>query len=429
MPTKKLEDIKYYIYYKDCDFFVAWDSETDEIKKMKYKDMNLEYNWYKMLKYGGCESTPEGLRQYVKLFHDWHDEIVRNKILNVNWLSYKNNNWAVQLTFRRLAKGLYEDHDPIERLEANWMEKCFNSGIMQLDSKYEMKPFNGYGYDFKFCHPTVLACKNLLIPTKSGKEYTLTELPEINKIKVGYYAVKITCKNEQFKKLFSFSKDNVYTDRSLYHALKHQKEFNIKIQLIQNGKPNAYIYDSMYLTTGKKIFGNWFTKIFRLKKMFPKNGLVKHLGSSLSGELARKRKTTKTYDEIEKEKLDVGINGKHDYEFIDEKHREGEDVRVIIRDNKSPFIYNIRYQPFLHSFVRNKVARVAYPRLNHVVRVYADSLIFSKPHEFKEFDLFPEEKSTGLLLFKKANQKIDLSILEYDTELINVIKSRANICK
>ena len=91
------------------------------------------------------------------------------------------------------------------------------------------------------------------------------------------------------------------------------------------------------------------------------------------------------------------------------------------------FRSNIRFQPFLHSFVRNKIARIAYQHLNHVVRVYADSVIFDKPFEFTEFDLFEEPKSTGLLAFLKANQKIDLSVLENDAGLIEAIKIHANI--
>lgn len=426
---KNQKEIKYYIYYNDGDYIVAWDSETDEIKKMRYRDMKKGYHRYKTLKYGNCEATPEGLRKYVKIFHDWHDEIVRNKILNIDWFNYLDNNWAVQMTFRRLAKGKYEDHETIGKVEASYMSRCFNSGIMNLDKKYEGKPFYGYGYDLKFAHPTILANKNLLIPTKSGTEQILTKLPDIGSIEVGYYVVKITCDDDRFRKLFSFSKDNVYTDKSLYHAMKHKKEFNIKIELVQNGEPNAYLYDRRYFVSGKNIFGNWFTKLFRLKKMFPKNGLIKHLGSSLSGELARRNKLKKTYDEIVKEGLDVGINNRHDYEIIDEKYYAGETVKAVLLNNKNPYNYNIRYQPFLMSFLRNKIARIAYQHLDDVVRVYADSIIFNKPHTFKEFDLFPEDKSTGLLCFKKANIKIDLSVFDNDPQMMVAIKRHANMFK
>jgi hypothetical protein len=50
------------------------------------------------------------------------------------------------------------------------------------------------------------------------------------------------------------SKYDVYTSLSLKFAMKHKKQFNIKIELINDDKPNAYIYDEKDCVTGEYIF-------------------------------------------------------------------------------------------------------------------------------------------------------------------------------
>ena len=65
----------------------------------------------------------------------------------------------------------------------------------------------------------------------NSKEKTLTKLPRSKKIKPGFYRVNISCHEENFKKIFAFSPKNTYTHTSLQHAIKHQKTFNVKIDL------------------------------------------------------------------------------------------------------------------------------------------------------------------------------------------------------
>jgi hypothetical protein len=326
---------------------------------------------------------------------------------------------------------MYEHHESIGAVEASYMMRTNRGDIRVLDEKYINKAFEGYGYDFKFCHPTILACKNLVIPTRAGEEHTLTKLPEIGKIGVGYYVVKISCENKKFRKLFTFSKHHVYTDRSLYHAMKHQKEFGVKINLVHNEKPNAYLYNPKCLTTGLKIFGNWFKKLSKLRELFPKNGLLKHIGSSLSGELAKRNTITKTEKEIRDEKLSVGVDDTCDYQIVDEKNYDAV-RRMELWSNEKPFKHNIRFKPFLMAFMRNKVARVAYQHLDNVVRIYADAVIFNKPFDFKEKDFIPEAKSTGVMMYRNAKcgtkdlDKFYAHLKEHDDDFFKAIQSRIN---
>jgi hypothetical protein len=119
-----------------------------------------------------------------------------------------------------------------------------------------------YVYDFSEMYPGILTNPNFIIPTKAGKEMTLKRLPDV--LSTGYYRVKISCENKAFKKLFSFSQDHTYTNVSLNYAQALQKEYDVKINLIQDDKPNAYIYES--ITKGSSIFSYWFYKMLALKK-------------------------------------------------------------------------------------------------------------------------------------------------------------------
>ena len=65
---------------------------------------------------------------------------------------------------------------------------------------------DSYSYDYSFNYPKCMCSDKLMIPNKPGKEYKLEQLPSLENLKVGYYRVKITCENDDFKKLFAFSK-------------------------------------------------------------------------------------------------------------------------------------------------------------------------------------------------------------------------------
>jgi hypothetical protein len=87
--------------------------------------------------------------------------------------------------------------DPIDKIEATWMRKCFNAGL-----QYSVKgDHQSYGYDMSNFYASLLASKSLFIPTKKGIQTKLTELPK--SIGTGYYMVKILSTDPNIKKLFS----------------------------------------------------------------------------------------------------------------------------------------------------------------------------------------------------------------------------------
>jgi hypothetical protein len=221
--------------------------------------------------------------------------------------------------------------------------------------------------------------------------------------------VKITCDNESFRKIFSFSKHDVYTHLSLKWALQNQTKFDVEIELVQDGQPNSLLYEKRDCVTGESIFGWWYKKIIKLRKLYPKNKLVKHLGSSLWGHLCKAKTLHVTLEEIEKEKMDVGIDETAEFELI--RHViNSESEYYVVRPTKSPYQYNIRIKPFLVSFGRNKIAEVALQDLENVIRVHTDGIVFSKPQKLDFDNLIEEDKTTGKIewincnKYKKDNQ-------------------------
>ena len=68
-----------------------------------------------------------------------------------------------------------------------------------------------------------------MIPNKKGKQYKLSELPE-EKLKVGYYRVKITCDNKDFLKLF----ENFSSFKNSPSFKKCLPEFQAYTELLEN---------------------------------------------------------------------------------------------------------------------------------------------------------------------------------------------------
>ena len=425
----------YNIFYKTSNGrFCMLNSITDEITTVSYSEKPVRY-CFNMLNYG-YEASHEDLRRFAKDFKIWDEQLRNNNVLKIFWTSYYNNNSAVRLTFQRLSKGKYEHHDPIEKTEAEWMSKTHNGALTYCEPQITQS----YGYDYSLFYPRIMSGKNFILPNKCGREITINKLPPIEKIPFGFYRVKITCDDDNFKKIFAFSRQNTYLDKSLYQAMKHKDKFNVKIELIEDGKPNAYVYDSF--ETGHDVLGNWYNKITQLRALFPKNILIKFLASSLSGQLSSRFIIKKSYDEIMDEKIDVGLTNDHKYVIVDkhiyvDKLGNKKDY-YDLQNTDNPYSYNIRLMPFLTSYARNKIARLALKDIDSVIRIHTDSVCFSKQQEFTNKDkmldystLIPESKSTGIIDWQHMNKyynfTYELNKLKNSSKLIdsmiNVVSS------
>ncbi len=81
---------------------------------------------------------------------------------------------------------------------------------------------------------------DLLIPRNKGEEYKLQSLTD--KLRHGIYRVKITCENEEFRKIFMFSKNHTYLNITIDFVRKLKDKYDVEIELIKDDKPNALLY-------------------------------------------------------------------------------------------------------------------------------------------------------------------------------------------
>jgi hypothetical protein len=393
----------YYIYITKKDKFRVYDSVTKTISDMdKLPSPKTGYSHFHVLK--PYNSTDKGIIQFALDFQQWVSELKSSKVLKVYYDKYYNHDDAVTNTFKRLAKDLYEHHEQIDPVEKNWMDSCFNAGIIYC------KPgeYYSYGYDFSLFYPSMLASAEFKIPIRKGSEACLKKLNENpSKFSIGYYRVQILCTDPNFRKIFAFSPKHVYTHISLQQAFKYQSQFNVKIELIQDGKPNAYLYESRLerkkdVTTGHNIFGKWYETMVALRKEFPKNRLIKELASSLWGRLSSYRTRNLTLQQIEDQDIDLGGR----YIVADYIVKADGDDYYKVRDTENPYNFNLRLKAFLTALGRNKISEVVMNDIDNCVRVYTDNATFCEKQYFidKTFDLLMmEKKSSGYITWENAS--------------------------
>ena len=394
-----------YVYYKrsDYNFDVVYFDDTFKTL-VKLPDIK-KYKGFECFK--GYDQTEESLRKYKADLIKWSDELKSNDFFKFDYLSCTSHFGATEIIFNILKKCDIKTHDKICIKEHKWIEKCHNGGLTFCNKGEHQS----YGYDFKAFYPSIQCDSKLLIPTKEGKESILEKLPD--KLQLGFYRVNIISDHKDVKKIFSFSKQSVYTNTSLDYARSHQEEFDFSIELIQDGEPNAYLY-SDYIK-GSDIFGKWFYILFKLKKMFPKNKLIKHLLSSNWGTLQKKNIKRYTAEEIKEKDLKISRRYTARYQIINHNSINDQDYYEL-QDLENLYVHNIRLKSFLTSLGRTRIADVALTDINNVIRIQTDGIVFNKEQDLKQLNYaFPlldkEDKTTGLINWININDKDMISDL------------------
>jgi hypothetical protein len=155
------------------------------------------------------EVNDEGLKQYANDLIIMSDELATSDIFkhhnqpfhyikpfiyrdgNKNYRTHDKNIEALFLMITDTDK--INDFDKIDKIEANWMRKTYNAGLI-----YSVKgEYQSYGYDYSNFYGSLLASKDFIFPTKRGKEEHINKFSVCRKtgdykIKTGYYNVRIT---------------------------------------------------------------------------------------------------------------------------------------------------------------------------------------------------------------------------------------------
>jgi hypothetical protein len=389
------KNCNYYIYYEKSDgTYRCYNTETEQLETLNKLPFSI--GTFHIMK--GYEASDKGIMDYYTDFNKWQNELRYNKILSIRYDKYYNHRSAVELTFKRLSKNKYEHFESIEMTEHNLINKCPNGGLAYLNPDCADKLLDCYSFDFTANYPTILQSKKFKIATKPYTEYTLKKLPKRKKVKLGIYHVSITSSHPHIKRIFAFSKHNYYQDESIKFALKHSKKFNINIELIQDGKSNAFIYEEY--VTGREVFGNWFDQLIQLKKKYPKNRLAKHLLSSIWGSITHMKNVNKTYEQIVEQNIDVD-NDYYIHELIIKPNTE----YYVLIPVTNAYTFNIRIKSLLTAFARNNIAKVVLNNIDTFVRVQTDGATFTKPIDNTKYEGFlPEAKTTGKLIWKHVNK-------------------------
>ena len=380
------------VYFKTIDDNNRCLFSDDHFETLAYLPPNNEVHHFEVFK--GYEANDEGLIKYKTDLIKWSDELKANDILNIDYLKYYCHYSAVEMMFKRLCKGKYEHFEDIDRTESSWIEKTHNGGLTFCSPGTHQS----YGYDFSSFYPCMMGEYHFIMPFKKGKETFITELSD--KIALGFYRVKISSDHKHATKLFAFSKNDVYTSISLSHALE-LSEYNFKVDLIVDDKPNAYIYDKGIRSSN--VFGTWLDKLMKIKKLMPKNKLVKHLLSSLWGSLSHSNNIMKTYEEVQKEGLKICMTDKADYKINDFVWTNSKEYYKL-QDMNHPYKSNFRLKSFLTAFGRVKISEVAMHNLDAVIRIHTDGIAFDKEMTMNISNLIPEDKTTGLIKYDHVNK-------------------------
>lgn len=337
----------------------------------------------------------KSLRLYMLKFEKWCKDLKNPKNIDpIDYKFYRMHQSAPILVLKRYAKRTLDLFENIENLEKSWIERCYNSGFVYLKNP---GTYQCYGYDFKGYYGENLT--KIKIPYKAGKEIKISKLPKGKDLQFGYYHVKITCEDPEIVRLFRFSEHNTYTNYSIKLARKLKKTYDIKIKMVQDDNPNAYVYENDDLVDGNDIFGKWYKIMTSLKKRYPKNKLVKHLNSALWGYMIQSNR--RYYND---DTLTVELLSTHD--IIDTiPQDEWKEYHTLIPRNQYYKYGFARVKAFLTSYGVSRLSRMLLESksVDSIIRMQTDGVIFDKPHKFTEKNFVPEEKTTGKIHFVHVN--------------------------
>lgn len=388
------------VYYEKNDDYRMYDTENKELETIE----RLPYDKQIFYCFDGYASD-EGILKYIDDLKQWSNEL--KEITKIDYMKFRNHEGAIPLIVKNLCKE-FDNFDEPDITESLWMEKCNNAGLQTILKKGKRECF---GYDFKAFYLSIMGKPDLDydIPMKKGKEYTLKEI-DYYKLQVGFYRVKITSNDPKF--LFAYSEDHVYTHISLYDAFKYQRKgLDVKLELIQDGKPNAYLYGTKVsdgIHKSRIVFGKLYDSLMKAKQAYPKNKLIKFICSAIWGHISRFNKTNLTDEEIIEQDLYVTPDPNNkEADYYLQEDRGSYNVLIDIR---KPYKFNIaRIKPFLLSMGRRVTTSVAQLYIDDVVRIHTDGIVFTQKHDdiktkFKSYpQLLDEEKTTGLIDFQGVN--------------------------
>jgi hypothetical protein len=257
-----------------------------------------------------------------------------------------------------------------------------------------------YKYDVISMFPSIQMGTTLCLTIKRG-EFINKSLSEFNDFKFYPYGI-YRCiieksDNEDTNKLFRFNRYNKYTHIDLTTA----KNLNLKINLIQDDKPNMLYYSRDKTLSCHEIFNKYVDYLFPLKNSHGKEyPIIKQILNILWGALCQMREVR----EIRRYDSESILNIDDDKTIsILSPTRDGDGVIVYYIENeyiyKSPFA---RLKPFLLAKGRNVITNIIMPYKEECVRCHTDGFILKSKTDIKTGSKIGELKYEGYSSYIKV---------------------------
>jgi hypothetical protein len=300
----------------------------------------------------------------------------------------------------------YKNFENIEIYEEFNYDKCHNGGLIyHKEGVYD----NITTYDKKMFYPSIMASDDFEFPTKKGTMNNIFNIPKIGDFSYGIYNIEVKSNDENFNKIFAFSKNNYYTHYSLNFVKYYNKEYNDSIELTLLS--NKYLsYKKSSLIKSSKVFNYWYTTLKKFRNELPKNKLLKRMASSAWGELQSKNLITKTEKEIESIDYGKKLNIDQNQFYLKDYYikNNGEELYYLIDLSKPIYKYQLRLKSFLTSYTRNMMALIALKNIDNVVRIQIDSITYDIQIKINEMEFIKEEEKSGNNFEVKGNLLIKL---------------------
>lgn len=370
---------KMFIYCNNQDGTFNYYNACDKKYYINKKLLPIGVNKFHLFK--GYENTKEDTIRFADDMILWNQQL---KEFNINVLQYKSHNEAVVNIIKKLCPKSLFKHAPINKLEAEYINNCPLGQLIYCDTG----TFNTYGYDLKSAYPSIMQQNKFMIPTKSGKEYTIKHLPDV--LKHGYYKVKIISNHPHIKKIFRFNTIDLYTNYHINFVRKNMGRYDFTIELLQQ-ENNCYLYEDDDLQSGNTLFKNWYDTLIDAKTKYPKNKMAKHLLSSAWGTLSKSNSIT--IEDKDDSLIDID-------DYISKPDIITEKTQIKLKEK--PFTYNIRLKPFLKASINCIMANIMIQcdeSLQSITYVNTDGFSTTLPLQYDIKNLMPDPKYTGLVQY------------------------------
>jgi hypothetical protein len=258
--------------------------------------------------------------------------------------------------------------------------------------------WKGYGrqYDFTSMYPYLL--QKYFFPIKKGKFDVIPDYIYNNRgIMISYYGIfhaEVELQ-EDMRSVFSYSKINKYT----HHDLNNARALGLKYTLIQDGAPNALIYDSKAIYPGAVMFGAIVEFLFKIKSEGgPAGQIAKRIINIIWGALSQRSYKHELEDDSFEIPEGAIIESLHPVEYR----------RVSFKLSYPDKLFRGEYPriaPFLTALARKIVSEEIQPHKNKVRRIHTDGFVLEEDSKNLPLINCPEDASMtlGALKFEKED--------------------------